>query len=391
MKIERIETILMSYRYSQSEAWKWSGGATLQRNCVLVRITTDTGLTGLGEVGESAYLPRSIEKIVQERFEPMLVGEDPMDIEKIWQKLYIQSCHYARKGVVSTIMSGVDIALYDIVGKYLKVPVSTLLGGQYRKKIRAYASGGMYKDEEDLFSEAASYVDSGYFGFKMRIGAQDPMPEVEMIRRLHARIGNRIQLLVDAGQCYTNFPWSYTTALKVCKALEDCNLFWMEEPLHPDDVEGFVRLSRATTVPIVAGENEFTRYGFAPLISRRGVSMVQPDVTRSGGISECKKIASYASVHHMDCAPHIFGSGVGFMANLHFIVSTPNAIVVEHDQTLNPLRESPLLCSIEYKDGYIHMPEGLVGLGVELSEDVIRAYPYIDEDAVRKPDFIPLW
>jgi L-alanine-DL-glutamate epimerase-like enolase superfamily enzyme len=391
MKITSIETILLSYRYQPESSWSWSGGKTLQRNCVLVKVSTDEGISGLGEIGESAFLPQAVQTIIATRFEPMLFGEDPFNIEKIWQKMYIQSSHYGRRGVIPTILSGIDIALYDIIGKKLNRPVYDLIGGVYRNKFRVYASGGMAKPIDDLAKEAQSYLDQGYFGLKVRIGKEDPQEDIELIRQLRDRLGEKPALLVDAGQCYTNFPWTYDTAFRVCKQLEDCDLYWLEEPLHPDDIEGFKRLTASTSIPIVAGENEFVRYGFEPLITQHAVDMVQPDVTRSGGISECKKIASLASAHHMRCAPHIFGSGVGFMANMHFIASTPNAFIMEHDQTENPLREALLMRPIEYKDGYVKLIQDVPGLGVLLDEGILRDFAYIDDQAVDKGNFETLF
>ncbi len=389
MKITNVETILLSYRYKPEELWKWSGGATMQRNSVLVRVTVDDKITGLGEIGESAYLPRAIEQMIDLRFKPMLLGENPFDIEKLWQKMYVQSAHYGRRGVIPTVISGIDIALYDILGKILNRPVYDLIGGRYRKRFKAYASGGMNKTLEELVEEAAGYTQEGYFGFKVRIGREDPQEDIHMVRELRKRVGPKPALLVDAGQCYTNFPWTYDTAYQVCKKLEESDLYWLEEPLHPDDIEGYVRLAANTSIPIVAGENEFVRYGFQELIARRAVDIIQPDVTRSGGISECKRIAAIASAHHMRCAPHIFGSGVGFMANMHFIASTPTAFIMEYDQTLNPLRDELLIEQPVYKDGYVQLIEGLPGLGVELRPETMKKFAYCDEDAVQKGDFVP--
>jgi L-alanine-DL-glutamate epimerase-like enolase superfamily enzyme len=290
---------------------------------------------------------------------------------------------------VPTVISGIDIALYDIMGKVLRRPVYDLIGGRYRRKFRAYASGGMNKSINELAAEAKEYISKGYFGFKVRIGSEEPEADIEMIRELRSRIGPNVALLVDAGQCYTNFPWTYDIAFRVCKKLESCDLYWLEEPLHPDDIEGFVRLSSSTSIPIVAGENEFTRYGFKELIERRAVSIIQPDVTRTGGISECKRVVAMASAHHMRSAPHIFGSGVGFMANMHFIASTPSAFIMEYDQTMNPLRDELFIKRPVYKDGYVELIEDLPGLGVELKEETLKKYPYVDEDAVQKRDFVP--
>ena len=389
MKITNVETLLLSYRYQPDELWKWSGGATMQRNSVLVRVTVDNNISGLGEIGESAYLPRAIEQMIELRFKPMLLGEDPFDLEKLWQKMYVQSAHYGRRGVVPTVISGIDIALYDILGKILNHPVYDLIGGRYRRRFKAYASGGMNKTLDQMVEEAKGYIEAGYFGFKVRIGREDPEEDIFFVQELRKKIGPKPALLVDAGQCYTNFPWTYDTAFRVCKKLETSDLFWLEEPLHPDDIEGYERLTANTSVPIVAGENEFTRYGFKDLIVRHAVDIVQPDVTRSGGISECKRIAAMASAHQMRCAPHIFGSGVGFMANMHFIASTPLAFIMEYDQTLNPLRDELLIEKPVYHDGYVTLIEGLSGLGVELQAETLKKYAYCDEDAVQKGEFIP--
>jgi len=391
LRITNVETVLLSYRYKENELWKWSGGATVQRNAVLVRITTDKGIQGVGEIGESAFLPRAVERIVEDRFKPMLLGEDPEDIEKLWQKMYIRSAHYGRKGVIIPVISGLEIALWDILGKALNKPVYELIGGVYRDKIRVYASAGMAKPIEDLKKEALDYIDQGYFGLKMRIGLEDPRSDIENVKALKGAIGEKADLMVDAGQCYVNFPWDFNTALKVARQLEDCRLFWLEEPLVPDDIDGYARLAEAVNIPIAAGENEFTRYGFKELIVRRAVDILQPDVTRSGGILECKKIAAMASAFHMRCAPHIFGSGVGFMANMHFIASTPDAFIMEHDRTLNPLRDELLIEQPRYDKGYIGLIKGIPGLGVNLTEDIIKKFPYIPEDAVNKNEFKPIF
>lgn len=391
LKITNIETVLLSYRYNKNELWKWSGGTTLQRNTVLVKVETNQGIYGIGEIGESAFLPISVKQIIEERFKPLLLEEDPTNIEKLWQKMYIRSAHYGRKGVVIPIVSGIEIALWDILGKRLNCPIYELLGGTYRKNIRVYASAGMSKPLNELIDEAKQFIEKGYLGIKIRIGQEDPSQDIESIRELRKAIGYQVDLMVDAGQCYVDFPWDFNTALRVARELEKYQVFWLEEPLHPDDINGYQRLSSEVDVPIAAGENEFTRFGFNDLIVNRSVDIIQPDVTRSGGLLECKKIAAIASAFHLRCAPHIFGSGVGFMANMHFIASTPNAFVMEHDLTYNPLRDELLAEPPSFSEGYINLIEGLPGLGVKLTDEIINKYPFKEGDAVQKKDFIPLW
>ena len=391
LRIENVETILLSYRYKKNEIWKWSGGVTLQRNAVLVRITTNEGIEGIGEIGESAFLPKAVERIVKDCFKPMLIHEDPANIEKLWQKMYIRSSHWGRKGVTIPIISGIEIALWDILGKLLNEPVYELIGGIYRDRIRVYASAGMAKSADDIIKEAEGFVKLGYRGFKMRIGQEDPTNDLKTVKKVREALNNNIDFMVDAGQCYVDFPWDFNTALKVAKELEDYKLFWLEEPLHPDDIEGYIRLSDATNTPIAAGENEFTRYGFKDLIVKRAVDILQPDVTRSGGISECKKIAAIASSYNMRCAPHTFGSGIGFMANMHFIASTSNAFIMEYDCTFNPLRDELLVERPKFEDGYIKLVKDLPGIGVKLTDEIINKFSFIEEEAVEKNEFYPIF
>ena len=377
MKITRIQTHLLTYEYKPDEVWSWSGGKTLRRNAIFVRISTDSKIEGFGEIGETAFLPQSVKKIVEEQFVPLLLGEDPLNIERLWHKMYIRSSHYGRKGAVIPIISGLDIALWDIAAKYVRQPLYRILGGACRERIRLYASAGMEQPIPEMIEDVKNYRQQGYTAIKIRIGT-DFEKDLERIRTIREQIGTDLDIMADAGQCYTDHPWTDFTALRVARRLEPFDLFWLEEPLHPDNIEGFRRLCGATTVPIAAGENEFTRFGFQQLLYPRAVDIVQPDVTRSGGISECKKIADMASACHLPCAPHVFGSAVGLMANIHFIISTANCIILEHDRTVNPLRDSLLIEPLSVERGTIGAPK-VIGLGVNLEEDIESRYPFIAE------------
>jgi L-alanine-DL-glutamate epimerase-like enolase superfamily enzyme len=377
MKITGIRTHLLTYSYKPSEVWSWSGGKTLRRNAVLVRIATDGGIEGVGEIGEAAFLPRSVKCIVEEQFIPLLLGEDPLNIERLWHKMYIRSSHWGRKGTVIPIISGLDIALWDIVAKLLKQPLYRILGGACRERTRLYASAGMEQPLADLIRDIKDFRKQGYTAVKIRIGS-DLENDIARVKAIRESVGPEFDIMTDAGQCYTDHPWSDFTALDVARRLEPYRVFWLEEPLHPDNIEGYQRLCGATSVPIATGENEYTRFGFQQLLSPRGVDIVQPDVTRSGGISECKKIAALASAHQLPCAPHVFGSGVGLMANIHFILSTANCIVLEHDRTFNPLRDEILEEPLPVQGGMIGLPHG-IGLGVRVDDDIESRFPFIEE------------
>jgi L-alanine-DL-glutamate epimerase-like enolase superfamily enzyme len=394
MKIVGIRTHLLTYSYKPGEVWSWSGGKTLRRNAVLVRVETDSGIEGIGEIGEAAFLPRSVKRIVDEQFVSLLAGEDPLNIEKLWHKMYVRSSHWGRKGTIIPIISGLDIALWDIAARFLKQPLYGILGGACRERQRVYASAGMEQPLGDLIADIERFRGQGYTAVKVRIGS-DLDEDIERIREIRKRVGSDFDIMTDAGQCYTDHPWSDFTALDVARRLEPFRIFWLEEPLHPDNIEGYQRLCGATSVPIATGENEYTRFGFQQLLCPRAVDIVQPDVTRSGGISECKKIAALASAHQLPCAPHVFGSGVGLMANIHFILSTANCIILEHDRTSNPLRDSVLEEPISVQNGSIGLPRA-IGLGVRVDDDIESRFPFIEEGSAvdkesQRRSRVPSW
>ncbi len=389
LKITSVKIIPLSYRYQEDEKWKWSGGTKLQRNVVLSKIETNKGITGIGEIGESSFLPQSIKEIVKEQFQPMLLNENPLNIELLYKKMYTRSAHWGRRGVIIPVISGLEIALWDIISKYFDKPLYNLLGGKYRKKIKVYASAGMDKSLDMLQQEVKSYEKKGYKGVKIRIGQQNISEDIQKVKIIRETLSENVKLMVDAGQCYVDFPWNFNKAFRCLKKLENLDLLWIEEPLHPDNIEGYGRLSSQIDIPVAAGENEYTKDGFKNLVTENIVDIIQPDVTRAGGILECKKIAGMAEAYHMNCAPHIFGSGVSLMANMHFILSTPNILIMEYDRTINPLREKLLLQSPEFENGYVFLPEDIPGLGVKLTDEIIEQFPYKPLKAVEKGDFRP--
>lgn len=386
LQITNVETIRLSYRYSEEERWQCPGWTTLQRNATLVRVWTNQGTYGIGEVSEDSCIPQSVGSIIDEHFKSMLIGEDPFQVEKLWRKMFVRSLHWGRKGGAIKIISGLEIALWDIIGKTLNRPVYDLLGGVVRDRIRVYASAGMSNEENELIEEMQGYKEQGYTALKMRIGS-DPRGDVEKVRRVRDALGAKMDLMADAGMSYVDAAWDFNTALRVARGLEPAGLFWLEEPLINDDIDGYARLAAETDIPIAAGENEYTKYGFKDLISRRAVDIVQPDATRSGGIMEVKKIAAIADAFQMRMAPHIFTSGVSLMANLHVIVSSPNAIVMEYDRTINPLRDELLVEPLAYRDGVVTYPKGIPGLGVQLTDELIEKFKFIPGEILQKAEF----
>jgi len=269
-------------------------------------------------------------------------------------------------------MAGINIALWDIVGKAVGKPVYQLLGGCYRSKIRAYASAGEWKQKpEELAREALSYSKEGFTAFKMRLG-RGLATDIEMIHAVRDAVGDAMDLMVDNSCLY-----DVATAIRAARKLEKYNLVFYEEPIPESNIDGYVRIRSAVDVPIAGGECLLTRYDMQPRIERGAYDIVQTDCTNAG-ISESKKVAFMASLHGMLCIPHTWGNAVAIAANVHLAASIPNGCMVEIDRTYNPMRTEIVRTPIMVEGGYVKVPQE-PGLGIELNEQILSKFPYIED------------
>ncbi len=388
MKIVDIRTIPLSWQNPEPSIS--AGGVNRVRNVLLVEIETDTGLIGLGEAGVAGGPVVSTQTVVEQELKPMLLGEDPRLIERLWQKMFIRTRQHGRRGLVMHAMSGIDIALWDLAGKAAGLPLYRMLGG-FADHVEVYASGGFYQQGKDiaaLAAEAESYVARGFRAMKMKVGRNDftgtttrqfqaeaetgvvtraeDIARVAAVRRV---LGPDRRLMVDA-----NCAWSAPVAIAMGKAFEPYDLFWIEEPVATDDVAGSADVAAALHTPVAGYETEHGLAGYRDLIARRAIDIAQPDLSWSGGFSECRRIAALAHAHAMPVAPHAFGSAVLLVATMHFIASIPNGSLVEWDQSAHPLREALLTHLPEYEgDGMVRLPAG-PGLGITLDPDTIERY-----------------
>ena len=373
MKITKVEPILLSYEYKKDEAWGWSGGSVQVWHTALVRVYTDEGIVGLGEMGTGHYIPEGAEAIC--RFlTPTLLGQDPMEIDVLYSKMYKLGANWGRRGLAMGVISGIEVALWDIKGKALGVPVWNLLGGRYRTKVRAYASGGMEKPLPNLIEEVKSYLDRGFTAVKIR-GGYDVKRDAEMCEGLRKALGFDFDLALDCGQGYVPFPWSARQARQVVEALAPYKLFFVEEPCRTDELDVYSYVTANSPLPIAGGENGCGIAEFKQLVDKRCVDIIQPDVTHAGGIGEVKRAAEYAALAGIQVAPHVFRSGVSFAAHLHLLSAIPNALAFEYQQIANPLRELLLDEPVKMENGFVSVP-CRPGLGVHLDDDIIRAFPY---------------
>jgi L-alanine-DL-glutamate epimerase-like enolase superfamily enzyme len=362
---------------------RWGAGAARRA----VGRETDNGIVGIGEAGLGGGVTGDV---IAKDLAPLLVGEDPLLIEGLWQKMFARTRQYGRRGVVMNAISGIDIALWDIAGKVAKLPVYKLLGA-CRDRVEAYASGGFYqqgKSAGDLAGEAEGYRARGFKGMKMKIGRNpstqthlrqlvgnaefcevDPSEDLARVAAVRQALGPKAKLMVDV-----NCAWSPAFAIEMGRAMEPCNLYWIEEPVATDDIDGSAEVARALATPIAGYETEVGLYGFRELIDRGAVDIVQLDLAWSGGFSEGRRIAAYAQAHHRMVAPHAFAGAVLLVASLHFAAAIPNGLVLEWDQNPNAIREELLKEPLKLEsDGTIKLPER-PGLGIELDRSAVERY-----------------
>jgi len=344
------------------------------QDALLVKVTTDAGITGIGEVDSS---PLAVKGAIEGPFShttatglrEVVLGEDPFETEYLWNKMYRANIYAGRRGVGIHAMSGIDLALWDIKGKALKLPVWKLLGGGFHKKLRCYASSLFGATPQQTHDLARRFRDRGFQAVKF---GWDPMgrdakTDVELVRQGRRGLGDDADLLIDAG-----LVWDSKTALQRARTFEQFDIFWLEEPLRPDDYDGYCKLSQSTSIRIAAGEEESNRLSFLELMDRGKIDVVQVDLTRCGGFTEALKIASLAHDRGLVVANHGFTTYINVMAALHFLNSIPNALIVEfvvEEETT--LRETITRQKLRAQDGYLQIPDA-PGLGIDLDEPEVE-------------------
>ena len=344
---------------------------------VLVRISTDEGISGIGSVGvgngAAAY-------VLEHHLKPILLGQNPFDVELLWESMYRGTLNYGRKGLVLEAISAADIALWDIIGKALGQPVYNLLGGKTRDRIPVYASRLYAREDLDVLAgEAACFAKKGFralkqrFGYGPREGLPGMRKNLELVQTVRQAIGPDVELMADA-----YMGWDVPYAIRMIRMIEDAGigLKWVEEPVIPDDIDGYAQIRESVSTPISGGEHEFTRYGFRELIRRRAVDILQPDVNRAGGITEARKIWAMAAGFGLPVIPH-----AGQAHNYHLVMAHLNSPMAEY---LPPVGEGGVLDddTLFYEiftgeptaaDGHVSL-SGAPGLGLELNMARIREW-----------------
>ena len=348
----------------------------------VVKVSTDAGITGYSDMETCASVakacvdaPRWSQEEGMECFDglaSLLTGQNPLEVERLWYRMWRGSIYYGRRGVAIQAISAIDIALWDIMGKAFQQPVCVLLGAKWREKVRAYGSTLFRPTPEAMREAVRHYVGEGFTAVKFGWGVfgRDAGHDVRLVEAARAELGDGLDLLVDPGWFVERTP---KEAIQLVRSIEEFRPYFVEDLLHPEDYDGYRRLAEAVDTRIACGEQEATEYGFRTLIEQGRVDVVQPDLTRCGGFTAARKIAHMADMANVLVIPHSWSSDLLTAASLHYCAFLRRAPFVEFSTSQGVLSRELVRDPLRMTDGHLHVPDG-PGLGVEVNERVIEQY-----------------
>ena len=379
MKIVDVKTYLLEAALDAPFFFSQPGMVT-KRSSMVVELVTSDGITGFGESLCHGLQPPEIARAtVESCLKELILQKNPFDVGVLFEQMYNRTKDFGQKGAVIGAISAVDIALWDVLGKALNRPVHQLLGGSFRTAVEPYATGFYRREGMDpgaLVDEALDYKAKGFKGMKVKIGfgvAQD----VQLIAKIRDAVGSDIRLMVDANHAY-----NASIARRLVRELDPLDVYWLEEPISPEDIDGYVELRRiAPKMLLTTGENEFTRYGFWPWAVKRAADILQPDIAASGGFTGLKEIMTLTQAAGMMINPHVWGTAIGLAASLQFLaVIPPNPIsrgqaepLLEYDRSAHPFRRELVENPVDMVEGMVPIPNE-PGIGVAINRDVLERY-----------------
>ena len=365
MKI--TDVTLQSYTWARPQPIRNGKYTYVDVGLNLIHVHTDEDITGIGWGGGTAVgRPGEVTIALLNHYKQALIGEDPFAYRRIWHNMW-EPRIVGRRGISTQVISAIDIALWDVIGKATGKSVHKLLGG-YHDRIPAYIAGGYYEEGKGLDELAQEMRDNlalGAKAIKMKIGGVSIREDVERVKVVREAIGDDIKLLVDANNAYTAYE-----AIDIARKIEPYDIFWFEEPVAPDDYRGHARVGRATSIPIASGENEYTRYGFRDLIDHDGASILNADAQILGGITEFMQVASLAAAQDLHIAPH--GAQE---VHIHLVGAIPHGLILEfYRETVDPLRGQIFKEKLELdNEGYVAIPDR-PGLGVNPNYELLAEH-----------------
>lgn len=393
LKITDIRVTLLSHELPREKQWVTASFVVWKADAILVEVLTDKGIIGIGEPSPYGG-PEAVKKFIDEEIRPRLIGKNPFDVDHL-------TCTWGDSPFrYQVAWAGVDAALWDIIGKAKGTPVYKLLAGdgQPEPHIRMYASGGVeyawYKRPEDLIDEAVRHKGNGYSAFKFRIGTEwknsgMTIPKyIPYLRKMREAVGPGFDLIQES-----NMRWTLEECLEICPVLEELKFLWFEEPVDrraEGAIENYIKINHALpTVKVSGGETMTTRFDFKQWVDRDAYEIVQPDVNTTG-LSEGWHIARVAALQGKPCCPHNWHGGLTTMANAALVAAIPNRLMLELNQTFNPLKEEVFKDPLVVKKGYMDLPDK-PGFGVELAANLAKKFPYVPGPYMKpNPDLPPV-
>ncbi len=350
------------------------------KHCLLLKVSTDEGIVGWSDVETAPHVGEAVVNApvsgmgVFEGLRSLVIGEDPFDTERLWDKIYRGSIYYGRRGAAIQVLSGFDIACHDIIGKAIGRPVYKLLGGARRNRVRAYAST-LFRPTTDAIKHACEfYLQHGFTAVKFGWGVfgQDLKQDIKLVEAARQALGPDVALMVDAGWMVNRSAYD---AVELCRLLEPYGIYWLEDFLHPESYEGYRKVKEAgVKTRIAAGEQEATAWGFRQLITQGKVDIVQPDLSRCGGFTQARKIVWEAEHADVDVCPHAWLTDLLTAASLHLNAVLPRSLFLEYNVSDNPMLREIIRNPVRLEpDGYISVPEG-PGLGIEIDEKALKRF-----------------
>ncbi|SEH18095.1 L-alanine-DL-glutamate epimerase [Natronorubrum sediminis] len=384
MEITDVRAVPLSATIPEEHQFRSDFGARVKNDATLIYVDTDAGITG---IGTSLGTPSVVKAIVEDSLRSALVGEDPTYVERLWSKLYNGSRtepalergytqpRYDRRGITFEAISGIDIALWDILGKHLEQPIYKLLGAA-RDSVQAYGSGGWAPGEE-AGPQLQGYVDEhGFDAVKMRVVGEDDFGIEHTVSRVESAretLGDDIDIMVDA-----HGSLDVTTAIRLANRLEEYDIGWFEEPVTPDDHAALAEVRASTEIPIATGESEFTRFDYRSLLEHDATDILQPDVARAGGFTEIRRVAAMGSARGVQTIPHAWGSAVLLAASIHLAMALPNCHILEVPQApYMPMLWDFFEEDFEIDDGRVVAPSR-PGLGFTVQDDVEERFAFTE-------------
>ncbi len=374
MKIDDLTAYAVSFPIPADKAVTLGIGRAVKRDAVLIKVATAGGLVGWGEA-HAGRAPGAVAQLANTTLRSLILGMEASDVVGVWDRIYkMQLASHGMGAAAAIALSGIDMALWDIRAKAVGWPLYRLLGGR-AKPIPAYAGGVSlgYQPPEELVAEASQAIEAGYRALKLRLG-DSAAADIARVQAVRAALGDEIDILSDANAAY-----SLADARRVMPALDEAGVGWLEEPFPPHDHRRYREARSFGITPLAAGENHYTRFEFHRLIEDGVVTIVQPDLSKTGGVTEAQRIAALASAWKLSINPHTSLTGLNVAASLHLLASIDNAGYFEADISRhNPFRDELCDWRAEVDEaGKVHPPEG-AGLGVEIDEAALEAFPLID-------------